>query len=449
MPRTVFSFRGLILVFGLVAVGLPLALVWQLGIVRALNTLNNDIALTRQGQLTAAAVLQQQLDEETGLRGYAATHRRTFLTPYERGQATLPERLAELEQIIDEVGAPADRNALADLRRVNAEWERTVARPELAGAPRQAARLLHGKALIDRFRRDIGAIDAHLIARYQAASAERERTLRTTTFVSFAAIALIALEILVFALVITRMRRELDRERGFVETLQSSASVRLVAPPYLAVGTAYRSATRGTRIGGDVYDVYSIDSDRTLLIVGDVSGKGLAAAVDTTFVRYGLRALAGEGLAPDEIVRRFDALYRAANPSPESFVSLVAAVYDRRDGSLAYTNAGHEGAWLRRGIDVEPLPPTGPIVGIGGLPFAAGRTALGAGEFLVLATDGLTEARDPRGQIVPADRVAAWVAAADARSPQSLVDDLVAFATRYTRGRINDDLAILAVQPLP
>jgi len=449
VPRTLFSFRGLILVFGLVAVGLPLALVWQLGVVRTLNILNNDIALTRQGELAAAAVLQLQLDEETGLRGYAATHRRTFLGPYERAQTLFPERLAELQQVVDEMGTPADRKAVGDMRRMNAEWQRTVAEPELTGAPGQAARLLRGKMLIDRFRRDVGPVDAHFAARYGEALAQRERTIRTTSFVSFAAIALIMLEVLVFALVVARMRRELDRERGFVETLQSAASVRLVTPPYLAVGTAYRSATRGTRIGGDVYDVYTIDSDRTLLVVGDVSGKGLAAAVDTTFVRYGLRALAGEGLAPEEIVRRFDALYHAANPSPESFVSLVAAIYDRRDGSLAYTNAGHEGAWVRRGIDVEQLPPSGPIVGLGSVPFAAARTALGPGEFLILATDGLTEARDPRGALVPADRVRAWLAAADARTPQSLVDDLAAFATRYTRGRVNDDLAILAVQPLP
>jgi CHASE3 domain sensor protein len=449
VPRTFFSFRGLIVVFGFVAVGLPLALVWQLGIVRALNTLNQQIALTRQGQLAAAAVLQYQLDEETAVRGYAATHRPTFLGPYERGSATMPERLAELQQILDEIGTPADRAALKDMRRVNAEWQRTVATPVIAGVPGQAARLLHGKTLIDRFRHDVEPIDAHLIARYHDAFVQRDRTIRTTTFVSVAAIALIAVEIVVFALVVARMRLELDRERGFVETLQSSASVRLVTPPYLAIGTAYRSATRGTRIGGDVYDVYSIDPDRTLLIVGDVSGKGLAAAVDTTFVRYALRALAGEGLAPDELIRRFEALYRAANPAPESFVSLVAAVYDRRDGSLAYTNAGHEGAWVRRGIDVEQLAPTGPIVGIGGFAFEAGRTTLGAGEFLVLATDGLTEARDPRGAIVPGDRVVAWIAAADARSPQGLVDDLVAFVTRYARGRIDDDLAILAVEPLP
>jgi CHASE3 domain sensor protein len=448
--RTLLSFRGLILVFGLVAVGLPIALVWQLGIVRTLNTINQDIALTRQGQLAAAAVLQYQLDEETGIRGYAATGRSVFLEPYERARAAMPERLLELQQLLDaEGGAPSDVRALADLHRVNDEWLRTVADPIVSGTASRNVRLLHGKALIDRFRRDLAPIDASFVARYKAALAEREKTIRTTTFASLLAIVLIGLEVIVFGGVLARMRYELDRERGFVETLQSAASVRLVAPPYLAIGTAYRSATRGTRIGGDVFDVYRLDENRTLLAIGDVSGKGLAAAVDTTFVRYALRALAGEGLPPDEIVRRFDALYRGANPAPESFVTLFTGIHDRRDGSLAYANAGHEGAWVRRGTTVEMLPPTGPIVGLGDFPFAAARAPLGPGDSLVLATDGLTEARTPRGEMLGADRVTAWLAAAGASSPQRMVDELLAFMTRYTRGRIDDDLAILAVEVLP
>ncbi|MDB5070717.1 MAG: guanylate cyclase [Candidatus Eremiobacteraeota bacterium] len=450
MLRTLFSFRGLILVFGLVAVMLPIALVGQLGIVRTLNTINADVAQTRQGALATAAVLQYQLDEETGVRGFAATGRHLFLEPYERALTAMPDRLLELEQIeYSERTNDADDRTLAELRRVNREWLDTVAEPIVAGARDQEARLLHGKRLIDRFRVLAHSLDAHYSDRYAALVARRERTIRTTTLVGVLAIAVIGLEIIVFGAVIARMRRELDRERGFVETLQSAASVRLVAPPHLAIGTAYRSATRGTRIGGDVYDVYRLDADRTLLLVADVSGKGLTAAVDTTFVRYAVRALASEGLAPDEIVTRFDDLYRCANPPPESFVTLFAGVHDRRDGSVEYVNAGHEACWVRRGTAVVVLPPTGPIVGLGGIPFAAARTPLAAGELLVLATDGLTEGRDARGGIVGIVRATEWVAKARARTPQDLADNLVAAVTRYTRGRITDDLAILVVEPLP
>jgi serine phosphatase RsbU (regulator of sigma subunit) len=95
------------------------------------------------------------------------------------------------------------------------------------------------------------------------------------------------------------------------------------------------------------------------------------------------------------------------------------------------------------------LAPTGPVIGVGGLAFAAARTPLPNGDMLVLATDGVTEARDPQGRFIPIDSVTAWIAAADASTPQALVDRLLEAVMRFTRGRIADDLAILAVEPLP
>ncbi|MBV8749543.1 MAG: SpoIIE family protein phosphatase [Candidatus Eremiobacteraeota bacterium] len=441
----------MVLIFGLVAVVLPIALVTQLGIVRTLNAIFTDIGAIRMGQLAAAAVLENQLDEETGIRGYAATGRRVFLEPYDRARASIPDRFAELQHALALDGDTngSDERALAELRALNEEWLRTVAAPILRGAPNRDALLLHGKTLIDKFRDTEKPLNAYFAARYHAAIARRTGTLRATSAVSFVAIGVIVLEVIVFAVTIMRMQRELDRERGFVESLQSVASVRLVPPPHLAIGAAYRSATRGTRVGGDVYDVYRLDDDRTLIVVGDVSGKGLTAAVETTFVRYALRTLASEGLGPAEIVRRFDDLYRAANAALESFVTLFVGIHDRRDGTLVYTNAGHEACWTRRDLVVTILPPTGPLVGIGGLPFGEERTTLATGDLLVLATDGMTEARDAQGRFAGAERVTAWIAEADDRTPQRLIGHLVGSVERYARGRIDDDLAVLAVRPLP
>lgn len=448
MLRTPFSFRGLILAFGLVAAGLPIALIGELGVVHAISSVNDEIASTREGALATAAVLQLQLDEETGIRGYAATGRREMLQPYDTAKFALPERLAALGNAIPPDAPLNARRALSEVHGLNEQWNATVAAPIIAGARDQDARLLRGKAMIDRFRADIRTLSSYFAERYAAGVALRDRAIRTTTIVGTGAIALIALEVVVFGIVVTRMRFELDRERGFVEMLQTAAAVRPIPPPHLAIGSAYRSATRGARIGGDVYDVYRLDDDRTLIVVADVSGKGLSAAVDTTFVRFALRTLAAEGHAADEVVRRFDALYRAANPAPEAFVSLIAAVHDARDATLAYANAGHEAGWIRRHGTVETLSPTGPVVGLGGFAFGRTTTTLRPGEMLVLATDGLTEARDARGRLAGAARVAEWIAASPAAAPQALADDLVDRVRRYARGRIGDDLAILAVEPV-
>ena len=90
MLRTVLSIRGLILALALVAVGLPVALVGQLGIARTLNATILEIARIRQAQLALAGVLQLQVDEESGIRGYAATRSREFLEPYYAAQARMP-----------------------------------------------------------------------------------------------------------------------------------------------------------------------------------------------------------------------------------------------------------------------------------------------------------------------------------------------------------------------
>jgi CHASE3 domain sensor protein len=447
--RALLTFRGLILVFGLVAVGLPIALVGELGVVRTLNDVNLDIARTRVGALAVDDVMAYQLDEETAIRGYAATRRPVFLGPYRSARYAFPSALANVRQAIGPDAPPGVTSAVDALGRLNVRWLDSVAKPILAGAPSQDALLLRGKTLIDQFRAEVHPVETYFDARYSALVAKRDRAIRTTTVVALIAIATIALEIFAFAGVVARMRRELDRERGFVDMLQETAAVRTVAPPHLAIGTVYRSATRGTRIGGDVYDVYTLDADRTLIVIGDASGKGLPAAVDTTFVRFAIRTLASEGLAPDAIVRRFDELYAQAKPPPEAFVSLFVGIHERGAAQVAYVNAGHEGCWVRRAPGVvEMLAPTGPIVGVGGLPFAGATTQLRIGDTLVLATDGLTEARDARGVPIPIATIESWIEQDGADSPQRLADVLAARVARYVRGRVDDDLAILAVRPV-
>jgi serine phosphatase RsbU (regulator of sigma subunit) len=447
--RTLFSFRGLIHVFGLVALGLPIVLVGQLGIVRTLNRINLDLAQIRQGQLAAAEILRLQLDEESSVRGLAATGQRIFLEPYARARVEMPVRVDELREALS--GSAADEQIIGGLQRDNAEWLRTVAEVAIARQrPDGGALQRYDKELVDHFRSDLVPIQQHLAQRYANATIERDRTIRTNSIVTVLTIGLIAIEIIFFAAAFSRMQQELDRERAAVETLQVAAAGRLVAPAHLAIGTAYRSATRGARIGGDTYDVYRLDDARSLIVVGDVSGKGPTAAVDTTLIRYAVRALAGEIAEPQRIMSRFDALYRAGNPSPEAFISLFIGIHDRRDDSLWYANAGHEACWIRSGSRLDRLPPSGPIVGVSDLgapPFGAARTQLAKGDLLLLATDGLTEARDRGGVLVSEERVRSWILAGDATAPQRVVDALLSAVTRYERGRAGDDLAVLALTP--
>jgi len=184
-----------------------------------------------------------------------------------------------------------------------------------------------------------------------------------------------------------------------------------------------------------------------MLVVGDVSGKGIGAAVDTAFVRYGLRAYATETHDPATIVTRFNALYSAERP-PEAFVVLFVGFYDAHAGVLTYTNAGHEAAYVRRASGLEHLGPTNAIVGLDPHEIFTSRTTrVGGDDTIVIATDGLTEARDPQHNFLAVGEIERWIVAAPDATPQALADDLAGRIRRWTRNRIADDLAILAVRP--
>jgi sigma-B regulation protein RsbU (phosphoserine phosphatase) len=110
-----------------------------------------------------------------------------------------------------------------------------------------------------------------------------------------------------------------------------------------------------------------------------------------------------------------------------------------------YASAGHAGAFLRRAGEVRRLDVTGPIVGVDPSARYEARTLqLVAGDLLMLVTDGLTEARDGRGNML-AEVGAMTLLRQAPTEPQQCADDLVRRAHRYSGGALKDDLALLAI----
>ncbi len=450
--RSLVSFRALIVVFGLVALAFPVALAVQAQLIGRLNATLGQIALIRQSQLLAGSIERGQIDEESGVRGFAASGQRTFLEPFERGFASFPNDARELRlrlsdpALRDEPDAIAARALLDAIEARNRLWIQTVAGPVLAG-DRSNAVALAGKRLVDAFRADDGALDEHLDHLYAIWIVRRNIVLHTGEIVGASAGAFVVLDLALFVAVLLRMRNALDREHAAVEILQTAIASTVGGHPELEVGSVYFSATRGARVGGDVFDVFRVDATTAMLVVGDVSGKGIGAAVDTAFVRYGLRAYATETRDPAAIVTRFNALYTSERP-PEAFIVLFVGFYDAATGTLAYTNAGHDAAFVRRERSLERLAPTNPVVGLDpGEIYTSRTTRVGSRETIVIATDGLTEARDSQRNFLAAGEVERWITGARDTTPQALADDLAAKVRRWTRNRIADDLAILAVRP--
>ncbi|HEY0798411.1 MAG TPA: PP2C family protein-serine/threonine phosphatase, partial [Candidatus Baltobacteraceae bacterium] len=271
---------------------------------------------------------------------------------------------------------------------------------------------------IDRLSTDLDERE-HLAAARFDQSVRSNLEMRDFSFASFALLGAI------FIAVRSRLRRSVREGRALVDRLQRAFMSRHRVLPNIDVGTVLLSATRGSHIGGDMYDVFCGTNGYGYLLVADVSGKGIDAAVDTAFIKYTVRALFNQMPDPGRIISTFSSMYAQTIANPESFVVLFLAVVNVETCEITYASAGHEPAFVRHDGTVTKLPATGPIVGIdaeaiyGTLPLP-----LAQDDHLVLATDGLTETRDRKGRLLGADGVALWLAEIDG-SAQEVADRLV------------------------
>ncbi len=443
-----FSLRGLLVALGIVALGLPVAFAGLFGVIAQIDRSNLNVRLVREAQLNAADLRRLQSDEETSVRGFVATGDPTFLASYHLAVDEFPVHTQAIADALNQSTADARAvAALAGARSYNARWrtefaERAIAKARDRISDRRAA------AYLDAFRNNADILAAVFIAGYHQYVAARDRAARLAGNIGFGALGVVALQVLVYAFLVDRLRGELVRERRVVSLLARAFSSEIVNDTRLDVGATYVSATRGATVGGDVYDIFPLDADRTLIVIADVSGKGVEAAVDSTFVKYGLRAFASEHTDIATIVTRFNSLYNQARKPPEAFVELFAGIYDHRTAALRYVNAGHESAYVKRPAGIERLAPTGTLVGVmehGS--FAAAQTIITADDLLLLSTDGLTEARDPSGAFLTGPGVETWLSEAGTTNPQRVVDVILGRLRRYTRNRSSDDLAILVMRP--
>ena len=223
----------------------------------------------------------------------------------------------------------------------------------------------------------------------------------------------------------------------------SAAALRL---PGVAVGSVVLSEVPGID-GGDIVDVFELDSRFALLLVADVSGRGTQAAAQTAFIRYTIRTLALESeFDPAVVLAKFNAIYFRTVRDDEAFVVLILGIIDSQTGDLRYASAGHEPAFIRRRNGrLALLEPTGPI--IGAAPFSAygsDLVRLGPGDVVVWTTDGMTESRDRQRRLLGTEGLAAWIDAAPG-DVNSVADFLVAALAARSRNTKRDDVAVLAV----
>ncbi len=161
-------------------------------------------------------------------------------------------------------------------------------------------------------------------------------------------------------------------------------------------------------VGGDYYDFIQKEGGRTGIAIGDVSGKGMAAALLMASVQAVFRTLADVEPAPRGLVTSLNR-HLIRNASPNKFVSFFYGELDQATGGLMYVNAGHNPPYLVRASgEVESLPASGVVLGIfAEASFEERRIILAPGDVLALFSDGVTECHNPDGEMYGEERLIA------------------------------------------
>ena len=239
-----------------------------------------------------------------------------------------------------------------------------------------------------------------------------------------------------------RTQDELNRLRVIQDAL---APVQAPDLPLLEVATRYVPAERG--VAGDFYLVAEGHNNSTVFVVGDVVGKGIDAAKRATFARATLTACAPYSDNPVHLLRVTNAELIRQHGASAEFITMVCVVV-RPDSSMVWASAGHPPPLsLTDGEPIGTFKPSYPLGIAPELP-VVGYHAHMPEAGILLYTDGVTDARPRRQSYEPFGRarLTRLIDEHNRPSPEEAVDRVVRAAEVFSRGRLPDDLCVVAVR---
>jgi serine phosphatase RsbU (regulator of sigma subunit) len=244
--------------------------------------------------------------------------------------------------------------------------------------------------------------------------------------------------------------REMVRRKEHQRDLQAAVRIqRSLFPSALPEisGCDFAMACRMSRaIGGDCVDAFALTDGRLAMLVGDVSGKGIAAALVMSGVQAQFRSLAQVGLPLARIAEQINT--QLLDQGNGRYVTAVLLVVDTRTGTLEYLSAGHVPfVCLVPGETPTLVHSTSQPLGLlPGVPRTSESRPWPAGSALLLVTDGITE-RQYRGTDYGVDRLLSVTAALEGQSAQRAVDTLIADNDAFAqRTPAEDDLTVVVVR---
>ncbi len=240
-----------------------------------------------------------------------------------------------------------------------------------------------------------------------------------------------------FALLFREHRQVAEERATLAGEMQAAREIqRMIAPatvepvPGLRIEVAFRPMRE---VGGDFYQVIRCPADAILVVIGDVSGKGLKAAMTGTLAVGALRTLASETAGPSALLTRLN--HEMAKTQHEGFITCLCALI-AADGTLTLANAGHLAPY-RNGEEI-PLDSALPLGVSPETTYAESRLQLEPGDTLTFLSDGIVEAQSATGELFGFDRTRAI-------STQS-AEDIATAAQQFGQ---QDDITVLTLQFAP
>jgi serine phosphatase RsbU (regulator of sigma subunit)/pSer/pThr/pTyr-binding forkhead associated (FHA) protein len=247
------------------------------------------------------------------------------------------------------------------------------------------------------------------------------------------------------------LEEQLDRER-LEHELQLASEIQQrfqpTAPPHVAGYELQGISFPCYEIGGDYYDFIERPDGRMLIALGDVSGKGTAAALLMSSLHAAVHAQASSHSSLSETISAVNN-YLAENIPSNRFVTLFYAELDPQTGALSFINAGHNPPLIVHAAGtIENLSSGGLPLGIlPNSPYREGRTQLQPGDVLVIYSDGVSEAVNPQGEEFGAPRLHSVVGLNLERSAAGIRDRIESALTKFAQGTpAADDITLVIVK---
>ena len=252
---------------------------------------------------------------------------------------------------------------------------------------------------------------------------------------------------------ITAGERRKESDHHIAQALQAGMRSTLRPVPGITTDSLYSSATKQALVGGDFYTLIRLPDDRAVMILGDVSGKGVEAASMSAMAKTALTAYAWEGAGPASLARSLNRMLMGFS-RVETFVTMFVAKLDLASGVGVYCSAGHPPTMLvhppREGGEageVELLAVQSGVVGaFDTMSYESGSFSFAPGDILFMYTDGAIEARDPAGAFFGEQRLRDEVLRASANGVHGLCEEVLERLDGFSHGALDDDIALVALR---